>query len=239
MRTLSTKEKGIIKEIVRSKTCDGKHYYSFEKLILHILSSKNFHFQIEYSILGDKYPTQFFYNNEEYKQNDPNLDIIKQNIESEILNGLFLVDFLCKEGLLVELKLEQSKGKTKFEIPAINIAKPISAGSSYKKTTSKLIFQKLSYTYYIKQELIDFSNNNYVTEETKRYKKLQCATWTGIILSGLIGLAGIVLNICSLNSPTDLAPKTINKVDSILSTNRKLKVESLTEFHKKKQHEII
>ncbi len=239
MRALTSIEEEIIKEIVRSKTCDSKHYYSFKELVEHILKSKNFYIRIVSSSIGNKYTTEFLYNHDVYKPSDDRINTIKQNVESEILDGFFLLEFLCKEGLLVELKLEQSKDKTNFEIPAINITKPISASSSYGKTTSKLIFQKLFYTYYIKQDLIDFSKNKFVTEETKRYKKSHFATWIGIILSGLIGLAGIALNICSLNSPTDLTPETINKIDSIIFSNRKLKVDSLSEFQNKKHHEII
>lgn len=56
----------------------------------------------------------------------------------------------------------------------------------------------LECSFSISQELRDLVKNNFMTEEQVRFQKQQHLTWVSIIVTGIIGLAGLVIAIISL-----------------------------------------
>lgn len=56
-----------------------------------------------------------------------------------------------------------------------------------------------SSSYHVTQALIDFADHNFKTKSEIQFKKTMWATWISIILSFLLGLAGIILNLTNSN----------------------------------------
>lgn len=57
----------------------------------------------------------------------------------------------------------------------------------------------LECSFSISQELRDLVKNNFMTEEQVRFQQQQRLTWISIIVTGIIGLAGLIIAIISLN----------------------------------------
>lgn len=232
MRTLFDHDKIILKEIVRARQENNKRYFRFSSVIEFLLLGKNICIQSQ--LLVDSYLMEFLFDGNVYKINDGKIVPIQDEIEKAILDAAFLFEYLKEVGFLFELDI--ANGNHCFEIPKKGHSKFLIYRSNYGPASSKLIFEKLSKTYYIRQELIDFVNVDFRNEETlkyeeekSRYEVQYCLTIIGILISLTIGIASIIFSIISFNKTTELSPKTIQQIDSIIQRdqiNQKVYIQS-------------
>ena len=177
MRHLNNREKQIINHLVKEFSIE-KYLLDFNDFLCKILKQK--HSSIE------------FKNTYDLTIRAPDQNVNKY--ANEIIEIVFLIDTLRKEHY-ISLISDDIKGL--FEPLVIGVlneeqdGEVILSDENFFNLFNKLYASKL----YLSAALIDLNNNNFVTDEEKRHKKIMKATWTSIIVAFLIGVSGILINI--------------------------------------------
>ena len=90
-----------------------------------------------------------------------------------------------------------------------------------EKQTYNLIMDNFMGLLFVSEDLIQFVNRDFVSEEDRKYKNGQIAVWTSIIIAFIFGLIGIYNPF--IKEKTDNLEPISNKLDTIICNQHNLK----------------
>lgn len=233
MRTFTKQEKWILRKTAELKKNKEMHSISLGDICVAFLDNEYIHIHL-YKPL-DSYDIEIMFNGDVYNpiRGGEQIDKKKNEIERKIIDTIFLLKYLKENRLLFEITGNDSNEE--FDIVRTNYSKDkhFRKNSSFDKATEKFIVDLfVNKQYFVRQEFIDFVDNNFKTVDDRRFIKGQFSTWTGIIIAFLVGLGSILLNINSERKASTSNKQQIIHVDSCFNEikevyNRKIQNDSL------------
>lgn len=193
MRAFSQQEQWILNKIAEIRRNKDVHPISLVDICAAFLKYEYIHVNLK---RNDSYSIEFNFNRDKYPaKNQKKITKRKRKIETDILETIFLLEYLKENRLMFEMKRSKDDD---FDIIKRKYSRKNHHpyGCDFDKGTQKFIVDILANKqYFIRQEFLDFVDNGFKTVEDIRFRKMQCATWIGIVIAFLIGLASILLNI--------------------------------------------
>jgi hypothetical protein len=217
MRKFTEQEKWILKKIVEVKVEKNVHSISLEDICVLFLDHE--YIKITLNKEPNIYNIEFYFDLNEYNPiNELAKEVKKQNeIERKIIDTVFLLTFLKEKGLLFEIK--GYNDDFEFEITKYDYdtnSHYIRSCNYDKDLEQYLVNSYVNRQYCIRQEFINFVQNNYKTTEDIRYRKGVWLTWLGIIIAFLIGLTSVIISIKQKNN-VEFDKEQLNHFDSCLN----------------------
>lgn len=205
MRTFSEQEKWILGKIADLKKKKGLRLISLGLICKTFLEHE--HLEIYFNENTKSYRITFKINGEYFRNQKgsfaKNATKKQMEIEEKIIDAIGLLVFLKENRLLIEINGDSTHEE--FDIVPNNSEYIPSSSHSknhsyFDNATEKFIVSLLvNKQYIIRQELLDFVDRGFKTEDERHFAISQALTWTGIIVAILIGITSICFSINSAN----------------------------------------
>lgn len=215
MRSFTKQEKWILRKTAELKKNRGMHSISLGNICVAFLDNEYIHVHLYKDL--NIYDVEFKFNSNHYNHIRGNEQINKKQgeIEKKIIDTIFLLKYLKENRLLFEITGTSSSEEFDITRSDYNKEKHFRRNSSFDKVTEKFIVDLFANKqYFIRQEFIDFVNNNFNTVDERRFKKGQISTWAGIVIALLIGIGSIFLNINSERKTSKINTQQVHNIDS-------------------------
>ena len=233
MRTFTKQEWWILKKASELKKNKGMHSISLGDICVAFLDNEYIHIHLYKDL--NIYNVELMFNIDNYNpvRGSEQINKKREEIEKKIIDTIFLLKYLKENRLLFEITGASSNEEFDIVRNNYNKERHFRRDSNFDKITEKFIVDLfVNKQYFIRQEFIDFVDNNFKTVDDRRFRKGQFSTWAGIIVAFLIGLGSILLSIHSQKKSTEKDIQQMIHVDSYFNEikeeyNRKMGIDSL------------
>ncbi|MBT3168655.1 MAG: hypothetical protein HN952_04960 [Candidatus Cloacimonetes bacterium] len=157
-------------------------------------------------------------------------------LQIQIIQTLNLTNYLEKNGFITTFKKSNvPQTQIQFGKCAVNLG---NVGYSFPDPkTNDLLIEYAEKEIMPSPDLAEFVANKYQTKDDLRYKNQKCATWTGIIISIVVGLFSIGFGISSIyQSNNDNEIVTKQELDSLLNQHNSNQVNMLEKLDNANKH---
>lgn len=217
MRKFTEQEKWILKKIVEINVQKDIHSISLSDICVIFLENEYINIHANKNLNISR--LEICFNIEIYNPIREGAKVaLKQNeIERKIIDTVFLLIHLKERGLLFEIKGFDVEYEFKITKRDYDTSRHFPKPCNFDKDLEKYLVNLFGNRQYcIRQEFIDFVQNDFKTTEDVRYLRGVRLTWLGIIIAFLIGLTSIIISINQENS-VKFDSQQLNHFDSCVN----------------------
>lgn len=148
-----------------------------------------------------------------------------RNFTSEFYESILLLEFLIENRYIAYNKVIDMQEIGDNTVSPAQLIDNIKVeghltGSNFFNASQTDLWNLLSSTYIITNNLKDYVEHDFKTQEQIKFKKQRKDTWIGIGAALVIGITGIVLNIYALKKDTNINKEQIKSIQTTIRENK-------------------